>query len=179
MPPSGGASGSTAMFDIGFSELLVIGVVALIVIGPERLPKVARTAGVVFGRFQRYVANVKSDIQRELDASEISRLKNEVQDAARSFEQSVNQQVQAVDSGAKELEQSLKTAAEPVAAPADAATEAAFESAGLPEASAAAEPAAPGGSGTGAEGAGAAPAVREPVIAATPEAGAQASRSVP
>jgi sec-independent protein translocase protein TatB len=108
------------MFDIGFSELLVIGVVALLVIGPERLPKVARTAGVIFGRFQRYVANVKGDIQRELDASEISRLKTEVQDAARSFEQNVNEQVQSVDSSAKELEQSPPAAAEAVPTVADA-----------------------------------------------------------
>lgn len=125
-------SGSKFMFDVGFSELLVIGVVALVVIGPERLPKVARTAGVIFGRFQRYVANVKSDIQRELDASEIARLKTEVQDAARGFEQSVNQQVQAVDSGARELEHSLQAAVDPNSA--TAAHDAAFEGATLPPA---------------------------------------------
>jgi len=95
------------MFDIGFSELMVIGVVALLVIGPERLPKVARTAGILFGRFQRYVANVKGDIQREMDASELSKLKTEVQDAARSFEQDVNTQVNQVESDARSLEQSL------------------------------------------------------------------------
>lgn len=97
----------THMFDIGFSELMVIGVVALLVIGPERLPKVARTAGILFGRFQRYVANVKSDIQREMDASELSKLKTEVQDAARSFEQDINAQVTQVESEARSLEQSL------------------------------------------------------------------------
>lgn len=95
------------MFDIAFTELLVIGVVALLVIGPERLPKVARTAGILFGRFQRYVANVKSDIQREMDASELSKLKTEVQDAARTFEQSVNEQVREAETGARELEHSL------------------------------------------------------------------------
>jgi sec-independent protein translocase protein TatB len=126
------------MFDIGFSELLVIGVVALLVIGPERLPKVARTAGVIFGRFQRYVANVKGDIQRELDASEISRLKTEVQDAARSFEQNVNEQVQSVDSSAKELEQSLKTSAD--LSSQSASHDAAFEAATLPPAAAEAVP---------------------------------------
>lgn len=111
------------MFDIAFTELLVIGVVALLVIGPERLPKVARTAGILFGRFQRYVANVKSDIQREMDASELSKLKTEVQDAARSFEQSVNEQAREVESSARELEQSLKPAADAAPAPAvDAAT---------------------------------------------------------
>ncbi|MDX2217800.1 MAG: Sec-independent protein translocase protein TatB [Burkholderiales bacterium] len=101
------------MFDIAFTELLVIGVVALLVIGPERLPKVARTAGILFGRFQRYVANVKGDIQREMDASELSKLKTEVQDAARSFEQSVNEQTREVESNARELEQSLTAVNDP------------------------------------------------------------------
>ena len=100
------------MFDIGFSELMVIGVVALLVIGPERLPKVARTVGLLFGRFQRYVANVKSDIQREMDASELSKLKTEVQDAARSFEQTVNEQSRQFEVEAKALEQSLEKSAE-------------------------------------------------------------------
>lgn len=58
------------MFDIGFSELMVIGVVALVVIGPERLPKVARTAGILMGRMQRYVAGVKADISREMNEFE-------------------------------------------------------------------------------------------------------------
>ncbi len=55
------------MFDIGFTEIMVIGVVALVVIGPERLPKVARTAGILMGRMQRYVAGVKADINREME----------------------------------------------------------------------------------------------------------------
>ena len=59
------------MFDIGFTELIVIGVVALIVIGPERLPKVARTAGHLYGRMQRYVSSVKSDISREMQTDEL------------------------------------------------------------------------------------------------------------
>ena len=67
------------MFDIGFSELVVIGVVALVVLGPERLPKVARTAGHLFGRLQRYVANVKADLNREMELSELSKVKQEVQ----------------------------------------------------------------------------------------------------
>ena len=58
------------MFDIGFSELLVIGVVALIVIGPQKLPRVARTAGILMGRLQRYVADVKADINREVELEE-------------------------------------------------------------------------------------------------------------
>ena len=59
------------MFDFGFSELMVIGVVMLIVVGPERLPKVARTAGHLLGRVQRYVTDVKSDIQREMQLEEL------------------------------------------------------------------------------------------------------------
>ena len=56
------------MFDIGFSELVVVALVALIVIGPERLPRVARTAGALLGRAQRYINDVKADIQRGLAA---------------------------------------------------------------------------------------------------------------
>ena len=77
------------MFDIGFSEMMVIAVVALIVIGPERLPKVARTLGHLFGRMQRYVNDVKSDIQREMELDELRKLQASVQDTARSIEQSV------------------------------------------------------------------------------------------
>jgi sec-independent protein translocase protein TatB len=87
------------MFDIGFSELLVIAVVALLVIGPERLPKVARTAGHMFGRLQRYVNDVKADIQREMELDELRKLRSEFEDAARSVQDSVDEvdkQVRAV-----------------------------------------------------------------------------------
>ena len=77
------------MLDIGFSEFVVIGVVALIVIGPERLPRVARTAGHLLGRFQRYVAEVKADINREIELAELKTLQTSVEDAARSIEHSV------------------------------------------------------------------------------------------
>ena len=78
------------MFDIGFTELLVIAVVALIVIGPERLPKVARTLGHLFGRMQRYVNDVKADITREMELEELRKLQASVEDAARSMHDSVN-----------------------------------------------------------------------------------------
>jgi sec-independent protein translocase protein TatB len=77
------------MFDIGFSELFVISVVALVVIGPERLPKVARTAGHLFGRLQRYVTQVKSDISREMELAELGKVKSEFESAARSFQDDV------------------------------------------------------------------------------------------
>lgn len=77
------------MFDIGFSELAVIGVVALIVLGPERLPRVARTAGHLLGRFQRYVTQVKSDINREMDLADLKKIRTEVEEAAKGIESTV------------------------------------------------------------------------------------------
>lgn len=101
------------MFDVGFSELVVIGVVALVVLGPERLPKVARTAGHLFGRLQRYVATVKADLNRELEFSELAKVKQEVQEAARAFEQSAQQHVQSAEAEARAVSASLEP---PVAA---------------------------------------------------------------
>ena len=79
------------MFDIGFSELLVIGLVALIVIGPEKLPRVARTVGHLVGRLQRYVADVKTDINREVELDELRKMRDSVQEAASSLENSVTE----------------------------------------------------------------------------------------
>src|SRR3954452_22292713 len=73
------------MFDIGFSELMVIAVVALVVIGPERLPRVARTAGHLFGRLQRYVNDVKADINREIELDELRKFKTEFEQAHHSM----------------------------------------------------------------------------------------------
>jgi sec-independent protein translocase protein TatB len=95
------------MFDIGFSELLVIAVVALLVIGPERLPKVARTAGHLFGRLQRYVNDVKSDIQRELELDELKKLRSQFEDAARSVEQSVNEVGREINAATDDLNRSI------------------------------------------------------------------------
>ena len=75
------------MFDIGFTQLLLIGVVALVVLGPERLPRVARTIGHLLGRAQRYVGDVKSDIQREMELEQLKDLKTEMEDAARSVKE--------------------------------------------------------------------------------------------
>ena len=84
------------MFDIGFSELMVIAVVALIVIGPERLPKVARTAGLLSGRLRRYVGDVKADISREMQLEELKRMQQEVADRVMSAEISVKQEIHSV-----------------------------------------------------------------------------------
>jgi sec-independent protein translocase protein TatB len=77
------------MFDIGFTELLVIGLVALVVIGPEKLPRVARTLGHLAGRLQRYVSDVKADINREIELDELKKMRDSMQQAATSFETSV------------------------------------------------------------------------------------------
>jgi sec-independent protein translocase protein TatB len=81
------------MFDIGFTELLVIGVVALIVIGPEKLPRVARTVGHLAGRLQRYVADVKADINREIELEELRKMRDSMEQAASNFETSVQSEL--------------------------------------------------------------------------------------
>src|SRR5579859_4802785 len=104
------------MFDIGFSELLVIGVVALIVIGPERLPRVARTLGHLAGRLQRYVSDVKADINREIELDELRKMRDEVQKAASNIEASVTAEVSKtqaeLDKTAEELNKSVQVASE-------------------------------------------------------------------
>jgi len=81
------------MFDISFTEIMVIAVVALIVVGPEQLPKVARTLGHLLGRVRRYVSDVKNDIQREMEVEELNELHTSVQEAAHSIENSVREEV--------------------------------------------------------------------------------------
>jgi sec-independent protein translocase protein TatB len=105
------------MFDIGASEIFVIGVVALIVIGPERLPRVAKTLGHLFGRLQRYVSEVKADISREMELEELRQLKSTMQDAARSIEQSVNSQVNYIDSEVKQAGSEMQKQVESAVAP--------------------------------------------------------------
>lgn len=91
------------MFDVGFSEMLVIGIVALLVIGPEKLPSVARTVGALLGRMQRYVNDVKADINREIELDELKKLQTTVQDAARSIETSVSDTMSTFQTQADEL----------------------------------------------------------------------------
>ena len=85
------------MFDIGFSEIVVIMVVALIVIGPERLPKVARTLGHLWGRAQRYVNGVRADIERDLQLDEMRKIKQKMEEEAMAIGNSAKQAVQSVD----------------------------------------------------------------------------------
>jgi sec-independent protein translocase protein TatB len=96
------------VFDIGFSELLVIALVALIVIGPERLPKVARTAGQLLGRLQRYVAEVKSDIAREIELDELRKFRAEVEETARSFERTVHTEVREAEEKIQKIAEQAK-----------------------------------------------------------------------
>ena len=77
------------MIDIGLSKMALIGVVALIVIGPEKLPRVARTVGALLGKAQRYVADVKSEVNRSMELDELKKMKDTVENAARDVEQSI------------------------------------------------------------------------------------------
>ncbi len=98
------------MFDVSFTELMLIGVIALIVIGPERLPKVARTIGHLVGRAQRYVGDVKSDIQREMDLNELSNLKGQMEDAAKSVKSSMEDATSSLKAPLDEAQKALKEA---------------------------------------------------------------------
>jgi sec-independent protein translocase protein TatB len=81
------------MIDLGLTKLAVIGVVALIVIGPEKLPKVARMAGTLYGRAQRYLNEVKTEVSREIELEELKNLQKEVQDAAQNIKSDVENSI--------------------------------------------------------------------------------------
>ena len=101
------------MFDIGFSEIVLIAVVALIVIGPEKLPKTARTLGHLFGRLQRYVSDVKADINREMELDELRKLRTEVQSAARDIESSFDSATREMEAGVSEASRRISPARRP------------------------------------------------------------------
>jgi sec-independent protein translocase protein TatB len=98
------------MLDFSFSEIALIGVVALVVIGPERLPRVARTAGVIFGRVNRYTQRVRADIAREVELSELREAQKKFEEAAKSVESSFHDV-------ARETEQHLVETKDAVIAP--------------------------------------------------------------
>lgn len=79
------------MIDFGFDKIALIGAVALIVIGPEKLPKVARTIGHLLGKAQRYVADVKAEVNRSIELDELKKMKTQFEDAARNVESEVSQ----------------------------------------------------------------------------------------
>jgi sec-independent protein translocase protein TatB len=86
------------MIDLGLSKLALIGVVALIVIGPEKLPKVARMAGSLFGRAQRYINQVKTEVSREIELDELRRVQKDMQVAASDVEQTIARQFSETES---------------------------------------------------------------------------------
>jgi sec-independent protein translocase protein TatB len=81
------------VIDFGFDKIALIGAVALIVIGPEKLPKVARTVGHLFGKAQRYVSDVKAEVNRSIELDELKKMKTDFEDAARNVQQTVNQEM--------------------------------------------------------------------------------------
>jgi sec-independent protein translocase protein TatB len=78
------------VIELGISKLALIGAVALIVIGPEKLPRVARTVGTLLGKAQRYVADVKAEVNRSMDLDELRKMKDTVESAARDVESSIH-----------------------------------------------------------------------------------------
>jgi sec-independent protein translocase protein TatB len=100
------------MIDFGFDKLALIGAVALIVIGPEKLPRVARTVGHLIGRAQRYVADVKAEVNRSIELDELKKMKTQFEDAARDVETSVHQHIHQTTSDLEQAWQSGDAAAE-------------------------------------------------------------------
>jgi len=96
------------MFDIGFWELLLIGIVALVVVGPERLPEVARTAGVYIAKLRRFVAGVKSDINAELETGELKQLLGDQRDQIRELKDIVDDTRREMESSASSTVKSVK-----------------------------------------------------------------------
>ena len=104
------------MFDISFTELMVIGMIALVVIGPERLPKVARTLGHLLGRAQRYVNDVKTDIKREMDAGDLNNLKNQFDEAKSSVQASLDDASRTIANPMLEAQKAVENAGKSVQA---------------------------------------------------------------
>ncbi len=102
------------MLDIGLSEMMVIGVVALVVIGPERLPKVAKTVGHLVGRMQRYVADVKADINREVEMSELKDLKKTMDDAASTMNTAMSAHADEISDEIRKTEQEFSRLSNPM-----------------------------------------------------------------
>jgi len=102
------------MFDFSLPELMVVMVVALVVIGPERLPKVARTLGHLWGRAQRYVNGVKADIERDMAVDEFRQLQQKIQAEASALEQSANLTVQTLDDQVQQINEAVVKPISPV-----------------------------------------------------------------
>lgn len=114
------------MFDVAFSELVVIAIVALIVIGPEKLPKVARTLGALAGRMQRYVTTVKADIEREIQFEDLQKIQQEIKQSVDAAKTNLDELKSDVESQALaiEAEFSVENSIANAAAPAKLGVEA-------------------------------------------------------
>lgn len=95
------------MFELSFGKMMIIAVVALIVLGPEKLPKVARTLGHLLGRARTYANTVKQDIDREMQMDELRKLQQQAQEAARSFETAVSDAGRSVEQEASSVQNSV------------------------------------------------------------------------
>ena len=120
------------MFELSFGKMMIIAVVALIVLGPEKLPKVARTLGHLLGRARSYANQVKQDIDREMQMDELRKLQEQAKDAARSFETAVNDAGRSVEQEAASVQNSVNTSL--AQAEADAAATRAVENSIAPPA---------------------------------------------
>jgi sec-independent protein translocase protein TatB len=101
------------VIDLGISKLALIGAVALIVIGPEKLPRVARTVGTLLGKAQRYVNDVKAEVNRSMDLDELRKMKDSVHEAARDVEHSIHSGASDFEKQFSESGQTLSALAEP------------------------------------------------------------------
>lgn len=115
------------MFEISFGELLLIGVVALIVLGPEKLPTVARTLGALIGRAQRFVASVKADIHQQADLTGLTSLQQEVHDAASSFRHNLEAEMKEVEGEVRDNAAAVRAAGDEAVAALDAARSGSIE----------------------------------------------------
>ncbi len=96
------------MFNIGFQEMALIGAVALVVIGPEQMPRMARMAGTLLGRAQRYMAEVKAEVNQAMDLDELQRMKQSIEEAGRDVEQSMRAAQAEVDASVREAVSALQ-----------------------------------------------------------------------
>ncbi|HTI16145.1 MAG TPA: Sec-independent protein translocase protein TatB [Trinickia sp.] len=124
------------MLDLGLTKMALIGVVALVVLGPERLPRVARTAGALFGRAQRYINDVKAEVSREIEVEELRRMKTDFESAARNVESTIHENVRRHESDLTEALQAGMPGSPSIAGGASASTDDALASGGAPDGSA-------------------------------------------
>ena len=106
------------MIDLGISKMALIGAVALIVIGPEKLPRVARTVGTLLGKAQRYVADVKNEVNRSMELDELKKMKESMETAARDVQSSVQSTASDFEQSWNEATSSIEQAATAVETPA-------------------------------------------------------------